>query len=208
MKATIKQIVTSRTYRQSSVPSPEAQEKDPTNRLLSHQARFRLDAELVRDNALAVSGLLVEELGGPSVKPYQPPGYWSFLNFPTREWQNDSGDKLYRRGVYTHWHRQYLYPSLMALDAPSREECTAQRVMSNTPLQALVLLNDPAFVEAARALAEHALKEGGGTPESRLDWMFRRGLGRFARRKPPFWHRCSPSIRLNTRRISTRPGHS
>jgi mono/diheme cytochrome c family protein len=178
LKKMIKRIVTSQTYRQSSIPSKEAIEIDPTNRLLSHQARFRLDAELVRDNALAVSGLLAEELGGPSVKPYQPPGYWSFLNFPTREWQNDSGDKLYRRGLYTHWQRQYLYPSLMALDAPSREECTAQRVMSNTPLQALVLLNDPAFVEAARALAERAIRDGGPSPDSRLDWMFRRAVSR------------------------------
>jgi hypothetical protein len=146
--------------------------------LLARQSRFRLDAELVRDAALSISGLLSEELGGPSVKPYQPPGYWSFLNFPTREWQNDTDMQRYRRGLYVHWQRQYLYPSLLAFDAPSREECTAERVRSNTPLQALVLLNDPAFVEAARVFAERILREGGSTSEDRFDWAFRRGLSR------------------------------
>ena len=181
LKATVRLIVTSGTYRRTSVPTPAQREKDPLNRWLSHQGRFRLDAELVRDTALAVSGLLVDELGGPSVKPYQPPGYWSFLNFPRREWQNDAGSKLYRRGLYTHWQRQYLYPSLLAFDAPSREECTAERGRSNTPLQSLVLLNDPVHVEAARAFAEHILQQGGPTAPDRLDWAFRRALSRPAR---------------------------
>jgi hypothetical protein len=180
VKGLIRTIVTSGTYRQS-VATHELQDIDPYNRWVARQSRFRLDAELIRDAALSISGLLADELGGPSVKPYQPPGYWSFLNFPTREWQNDSGEQLYRRGLYTHWQRQYLYPSLLAFDAPSREECTAERVRSNTPLQALVLLNDPAYVEAARAFAEHVLRDGGSTPDDRLDWAFRRALSRPAR---------------------------
>jgi hypothetical protein len=178
VKELVRTMVTSGTYRQSSVSSKVLDDKDSYNRLLARQSRFRLDAELVRDAALSISGLLSEELGGPSVKPYQPPGYWSFLNFPTREWQNDTDMQRYRRGLYVHWQRQYLYPSLLAFDAPSREECTAERVRSNTPLQALVLLNDPAFVEAARVFAERILREGGSTSEDRFDWAFRRGLSR------------------------------
>ncbi|HVK16781.1 MAG TPA: PSD1 and planctomycete cytochrome C domain-containing protein [Fimbriiglobus sp.] len=180
VKAQVKLLVTSETYRQSSATSTEVTEKDPYNRWFARQARFRLDAELVRDNALAISGLLVEKIGGPSVHPYQPPGYWSYLNFPTREWKNDAGDKLYRRGLYTHWQRQYLHPSLMAFDAPSREECTAERVRSNTPLQALVLLNDPTYVEAARALAARAI-EAADSDAGRLDWMYRRAVSRPAK---------------------------
>lgn len=177
IKATIKLIMMSQTYQQSSVATKEQVDKDPFNKWLARQGRFRLDAELVRDNALAVSGLLVETLGGPSVRPYQPAGYWAYLNFPTREWQNDQGDRLYRRGLYTHWQRQYLHPSLMAFDAPSREECTAERVRSNTPLQALVLLNDPIYVESARAFAERTIKAG-ATDADRLDWMYRQALSR------------------------------
>jgi hypothetical protein len=178
VKAIVRLMVTSGTYRQSSIPTAEQREQDPTNRWLARQGRYRLDAELVRDVALSVSGLLADEIGGPSVKPYQPPGYWSFLNFPTREWQNDQGDKLYRRGLYTHWQRQYLYPSMLAFDAPSREECTAERVRSNTPLQSLVLLNDPAYVEAARAFAARILREGGPDRDARLDRAFRLALSR------------------------------
>ena len=136
---------------------------------------------MVRDNALAVSGLLVPKVGGPSVKPYQPPGYWSYLNFPTREWQNDTGDELYRRGLYTHWQRPYLHPSLLAFDAPSREECTAERVRSNTPLQALVLLNDPTYVEAARVFAERAVKARRERRATGIDWLFRRAVSRPAK---------------------------
>jgi hypothetical protein len=121
---------------------------------------------------------LVTKVGGPSVHPYQPPGYWAYLNFPMREWQNDTGEELYRRGLYTHWQRQYLHPSLLAFDAPSREECTADRARSNTPLQSLALLNDPTYVEAARALAERTLKDGGDSTESRVRWLFRRVLSR------------------------------
>jgi hypothetical protein len=131
----------------------------------------------VRDNALAVSGLLVRTIGGPSVKPYQPAGYWAALNFPPREWQNDKGDGLYRRGLYTHWQRSFLHPSLVAFDAPTREECTVERPRSNIPQQALVLLNDPTYVEAARVFAEH-LVAGGETTAQRLDLAFRRALSR------------------------------
>jgi len=174
----VKLMVMSGTYRQSSLVSPQIQEADPYNRWLARQGRFRLDAELVRDNALKISGLLVEKIGGPSVYPYQPPGYWAYLNFPTREWPGSSGDDLYRRSLYTHWQRQYLHPALVAFDAPSREECTAERARSNTPLQSLVLMNDPEYVEAARVLAAKCLKEAGSDTRQRLEWLFRRALSR------------------------------
>ena len=178
IKQLIKTIVMSQTYRQASVSNSEVREVDPYNRWLARQGRFRLDAELVRDNALAISGLLVSKIGGTSVKPYQPPGYWAHLNFPTREWQNGNGDDLYRRGLYTHWQRQYLHPSLMAFDAPSREECTADRARSNTPLQSLVLLNDPSYIEAARAFAEQIIRHGGASTSERLKFAFHRAVSR------------------------------
>ncbi len=178
LKRTIKAIVMSRTYRQSSLADHQLQEADPYNRWLARQGRFRLDAELVRDNALQIGGLLVDSVGGKSVFPYQPAGYWAYLNFPAREWQNDAGEKLYRRGLYTHWQRQYLHPSLLAFDAPSREECTADRARSNTPLQSLVLLNDPSYVEAAHAFAEMIVREGGTTTAERLAFAFRRAVSR------------------------------
>jgi hypothetical protein len=178
VKFLVRSIVTSEAYRQSSSVSPETWAADPENRWFGRQGRFRLDAEMVRDNALRISGLLVEDLGGPSVKPYQPPGYWAYLNFPQREWENDSGAALYRRGLYTHWQRQYLHPAFLAFDAPSREECTTERTRSNTPLQALVLLNDPVYVEAARVLAQRILLEGGDTFEEQLAWAFRRAVAR------------------------------
>ena len=115
----------------------------------------------MRDNALSVAGLLVEKIGGPSVKPYQPDGYWENLNFPVRTYQADSGENQYRRGLYTWWQRSFLHPSMLAFDAPSREECAADRNRSNIPQQALVLLNDPTYVEAARAFAVRILSEGG-----------------------------------------------
>ncbi|MFO0917847.1 MAG: PSD1 and planctomycete cytochrome C domain-containing protein [Planctomycetaceae bacterium] len=181
VKQFVKLLVMSGAYRQSSLDHDKLREIDPYNRLLARQSRFRIEAEFVRDNALAVSGLLVTHLGGPSVKPYQPPGYWAYLNFPMREWQNGSGEELYRRGLYTHWQRQYLHPSLLAFDAPSREECTADRPRSNTPLQSLALLNDPTYVEAARALAERVLKDGGSSTDERLNWLFRQVLSRTAK---------------------------
>ncbi|MBL8810836.1 MAG: PSD1 domain-containing protein [Planctomycetaceae bacterium] len=178
LKRTIRAILLSQTYRQSSLASKELREADPYNKWLARQGRFRLDAELVRDNALEISGLLVKSIGGRSVKPYQPAGYWAYLNFPTREWQNGNDEQLYRRGLYTHWQRQYLHPSLLAFDAPSREECTADRPRSNTPLQSLALLNDPTYVEAARAFAELILRDGGDSFQSQLDYAFQRAMSR------------------------------
>jgi hypothetical protein len=178
VKQTIKLIVMSGTYRQSSALRLELVEADPDNRWLARQGRFRLEAEEVRDNALKVSGLLAEKIGGPSVKPYQPPGYWAYLNFPPREWQNGTGDQLYRRSLYTHWQRQYLHPAMLAFDAPGREECAADRPRSNTPLQSLVLMNDPEFVEAARGLAELTLSKSGPAANDRMDWAFRRVVSR------------------------------
>jgi hypothetical protein len=181
VKHMVNLMVTSGTYRQSSIPTAEQKERDPFNRLLAHQARFRLDAEMVRDNALAISGLLVPKIGGPSVKPYQPPGYWAALNFPPREWQNGKGEGLYRRGLYTHWQRTFPHPSLLAFDAPSREECTVDRPRSNIPPQALVLLNDPTYVEAARVFAARILKDGGSNSSERLNWAYRHALSRSPR---------------------------
>jgi hypothetical protein len=177
VKRWVKIIVMSKTYRQSSVAREDSRDRDPFNRYLAHQSRFRLDAEFVRDNALAISGLLVTQIGGRSVRPYQPPGYWAYLNFPQREWQNGSGDQLYRRGLYTHWQRQYLHPSLLVFDAPNREECTADRPRSNTPLQSLALLNDPAYVEAARTYAESVLRCE-GNDAARIDYAMKRALSR------------------------------
>jgi hypothetical protein len=178
VKGLMRLIVTSAAYRQSSLVTPELQRKDPENRLFSRQGRFRLPAEMIRDNALAVSGLLVERLGGPSAHPYQPEGYYSLLNFPRRTYPEDRNENQYRRGVYVHWQRQYLHPMLRAFDAPSREECTAQRPITNTPLAALTLLNDPSFVEAARVLAARALREGGPDEATRLQWVWRTVLSR------------------------------
>ena len=173
VKHIIKRIVMSRTYRQSSGASVSARERDPGNRLFARQARHRLAAEFVRDAALSVSGLLVRDIGGRSVKPYQPAGYYRHLNFPVRKYQQDADDHQWRRGLYVHWQRQFLHPMLKAFDGPSREECTARRPQSNTPLAALALLNDPTFVEAARVFGEKILTEGGSTFDERLDFAFR-----------------------------------
>jgi hypothetical protein len=177
VKHMLRLMVLSSTYRQSSTASRQVRERDPGNLWLARQGRFRLDAEMVRDNALAVSGLLVHKVGGPSVKPYQPAGYWSYMNFPKREWTADKGEGLYRRGLYTYWCRTFLSPSLLAFDASTREECTAERPRSSTPLQALVLLNDPVYVEAARVFAERTMRQGGDKVQ-RLHWAFRRTLSR------------------------------
>jgi hypothetical protein len=174
----VKMMVMSSTYRQSSLVPDELEERDPKNVLLARQARFRLDAEMIRDSALSVSGLLNPVVGGESSFPYQPAGYYGQLNFPEREYRPSEDASQYRRGVYTHWQRQFIHPWLLAFDAPSREECTAQRVVSNTPSAALVLLNDPSFVEAARALAGRVLTEGSGSDEDQLVWMYKHALGR------------------------------
>ncbi len=180
VKHIIRLIVTSHTYRQSSNPQStirNPQSDDPDNRLLARQNRFRVEAETVRDIALSVSGLLVEKFGGASIKPVQPERYLGTLNFPVRDYSADRGESLYRRGLYVHWQRTFLHPSLSTFDAPSREECTVNRVNSNTPLQALVMLNDPSFVEAARVFAQNALKQG-VTPASQIAWAFERATGR------------------------------
>jgi hypothetical protein len=174
MRHVVRAIVLSRTYRQQSANNDE---RDPDNRLLSHQSRFRVDAEVVRDIALSVSGLMADKFGGPSVKPYQPDGYLMTMNFPKREYSASHGDDLYRRGVYTFWQRSFLHPSLLTFDAPTREECTVNRTNSNTPLQALVLLNDPIYVEAARVFAAHILQRQGSL-DDRIDWAFRRVVDR------------------------------
>ena len=177
IKHLIRLMVTSSAYRMSSVETPAVRERDPSNALFARQARYRLDAEFVRDNALAVSGLLVREIGGPTVKPYQPRKYWEALNFPTREWQNDTGAKVYRRGMYTHWQRTFPHPAMLAFDAPSREECTCERPRSNIPQQALVLLNDPEFVEAARVFAASTIASG-KDDAGRVARAFERATGR------------------------------
>ncbi|HEX3726061.1 MAG TPA: PSD1 and planctomycete cytochrome C domain-containing protein [Pirellulales bacterium] len=178
VKHMLKLMVMSTTYRQSSAASAAARQIDPENKWLAHQAHYRLDAEMIRDNALAVSGLLSLKIGGASAKPYQPRGYWSHLNFPVREYEADHGENLYRRGLYTYWCRTFLHPSLSAFDAPTREECAVERPRSNTPLQALVLLNDPTYVEAARVLARRIATEGGGSTQDRLRWAYRQVLSR------------------------------
>ncbi len=165
-------------YRRSSVPSDELLAVDARNQWFARQGRWRLDAEFVRDTALQLSGLLVDEtIGGPSVKPYQPAGYWQHLNFPKRSWQADREDRLYRRSLYTFWCRTFLHPSMLAFDAPSREECTAQRSRSNIPQQALVLLNDPIFVEASRGFAERIAATEGDTRE-RVSWACQQAFTR------------------------------
>jgi len=177
VKHLVRTIVTSHTYRQSSLSNSQLEELDPGNRLLARQSRFRVEAEVVRDIALAVSGLLVEKLGGPSVRPYQPSGYYAAMNFSKRDYSESYGEDLFRRSLYTHWQRTFLHPTLATFDAPTREECSVNRVNSNTPLQALILLNDPIFVEAARAFAEHALKNGKSF-DQQLEWVFQRALNR------------------------------
>jgi hypothetical protein len=178
VKHMIRLIVTSQAYRRVSEPTAEMRDRDAFNFWLARQGRFRLDAEFVRDNALAISGLLNDEIGGESVKPYQPAGYWDFLNFPKRTYEPDHGAKQYRRGLYTWWQRTFLHPALVAFDATGHEECVAERARSNTPQQALVLLNDPTFVEAARVFAQRILTEAQGDDRAKLAWAIRQALAR------------------------------
>ena len=178
----LKLMFTSATYRQSPQVTPEKLERDADNALLSRGPRYRLDAEIVRDNALAVSGLLYTKIGGPSVKPPQPDGLWKAVGFTgsnTDTFVQDTGpDKVYRRSLYTFWKRTAPPPQMNILDAPSREACTIRRERTNTPMQALMLMNDPQFFEAARAFAERAIKEGGETPEARLAYLFEAATAR------------------------------
>ncbi len=176
IRAMQKLIVTSAAYRQSSRVAPELQEKDPENRLLARGPRFRLPAEMVRDNALAVSGLYKDRVGGPSVKPYQPKGLWEELSFgdgfSEQTYVQGKGDDLYRRSMYTFWKRTSPPPALITFDSPDREKCSARRLLTNTPLQALVQLNDPTYTEAARALAQRMLTEAPGSTERRIGYGF------------------------------------
>jgi hypothetical protein len=180
MKAMQRLIVTSATYRQTSRATPDLLKKDPENRLLARGPRFRLAAEVVRDNALAMSGLLTEKLGGPSVKPYQPAGLWQELAGGAGEgpYVQDKGPNLYRRSLYVYRKRTVPPPALATFDAPSREVCQVKRQRTDTPLQALALLNDVTYVEAARKLAERMIAEGGPTPAERLTFAFRCALAR------------------------------
>lgn len=182
VKHVVKLIVLSSTYRQDSKARPELKDADPNNRLLAYHPPRRLEAESVRDNALAVAGLLVRDVGGPSARPYQPAGYYANLQFPNRDYVPHADDRQYRRGLYTHWQRTFLHPMLANFDAPSREECTASRTAANTPQQALTLLNDPSFVEAARVLAERALAAA-DTDEARLSSLYQQVLARPAKAK-------------------------
>ncbi len=177
VKHMVRLMVNSGTYRQQSQTTPAMRRSDPGNRWWTRQGRWRLDAEFVRDTALVVSGLFVDQLGGRSVKPYQPAGYWQHLNFPQRKWQAGEGEELYRRGLYTFWCRSFLHPAMLAFDAPSREECTAERPRSNTPQQALVLLNDPQFVEAAREFGRGIAAQA-GDEKSKITWAWTRATSR------------------------------
>jgi hypothetical protein len=184
VKALQKRILMSATYRQSSMASPEKVARDVENRLLARGARFRLEAEQIRDNALAISGLLVEKIGGPSVRPYQPPGLWKEVayggTFSAQTFEQDKGENLYRRSMYTFWKRTAPPPSMMVFDAPNRETCSVRRTRSNTPLQALTLMNDPQFMEASRVFAERILNEGGPTVEDRINFAYRWATSRNA----------------------------
>jgi len=175
-----KLIVMSATYRQSSQGSPESYSEDPENRLLSRGPRFRLPASVIRDQALFVAGLLVESLGGPPVKPYQPEGLWKEIIKGRVAYQRDSGAKLYRRSLYTLWRRAVKPPLMMLLDSNERDTCNVNQKRTNTPLQALLLLNDVTFVEAARGLGARMIREGGASIEERIDFGMRCCVGRSA----------------------------
>jgi hypothetical protein len=183
VKHLVRLLVTSATYRQSSHLRKDLQEADPANRLLASQNPRRLEAEFVRDNALAIAQLLQKDVGGPSVKPYQPEGYYANIQFPDRPYVAEADDRQWRRGLYVHWQRTFLHPMLVNFDAPSREDCIAARNVANTPQQALTLLNDPEFVEAARAFAGSLLAPGQESDSQRLDRAYLRALGRPAKAK-------------------------
>ena len=180
VKAMQRLIVTSATYRQSSQVSPELRQRDPENRLLARGPRFRLQAEMIRDQALALSNLLSLKMGGPAVKPYQPDGLWEQLSaFQGRKlFERSKGEDLWRRSVYTYWKRTVPPPSMTVFDAPTREFCIVHRTLSSTPLQALALLNDEMYVETSRKFAERIIREGGATPRERLRWALRLATSR------------------------------
>jgi hypothetical protein len=181
-KAMLKTIVMSATYRQASRVTPELLQRDPENRLLSRGTRTRLSAEMVRDQALAISGLLVDKVGGPSVKPYQPAGLWKELSGGD-DYKPDTGEGLHRRSLYTYWKRTAPPPMMMNFDAAGREACVVRELRTNTPLQALNLMNDVTYLEAARKMAERMMREGGGTPATRIAYGFELATARQPRRR-------------------------
>jgi hypothetical protein len=173
VKRMFKQMVLSATYRQQSAATSEQLHRDPENVFLSHAPRLRLQGEFIRDNALAVSGVLNGKIGGPSVKPYQPLRIWNEVALNGGLfYKPDNGAKLYRRSMYTYWKRSAPMPNMMAFDAPTREKCVIQRPRTNTPMQALVTMNDVQFVEAARVFAQRVLQKGGADFDSQLDYAF------------------------------------
>ncbi len=182
VKRLLKAIVLSATYRQDSAAGQSIRARDPENRLLARGPRFRLPAESIRDQALELAGLLSNRVGGPSVRPYQPDGLYEGVvvgaDYPGTKWDQDEGESLYRRSLYTFWKRTLPHPAMTVFDAPDREFCTVQRSITNTPLQALTLMNDPTFVEASRKLAERALREAGPSPGERLQRLFELAVGR------------------------------
>ena len=180
VKHMVRTLVMSEAYRRASSVPHDVLTRDPENRELARQGRWRVEAELVRDMALSVSGLLVPAIGGPSALPYQPDGYWENLNFPQRTYPASVGADQYRRGLYTWWQRSYVHPAMLAFDAPTREECAAERARSNIPQQALVLMNDPSYVEAAKRFAVRILREAPKSPEERVRWAWRETLSRSA----------------------------
>ena len=174
-------MVTSAAYRQSAAVTPAVLKVDPQNRLLARGPRFRMDAEMIRDTALFVSGLLAERLGGPGVKPYQPTGIWHAVGYTssnTANYHPDHGAALYRRSLYTFWKRTAPPPAMVALDAPSRETCVVRRDRTNTPLAALALLNDTQFVEAARCLAQRVLRQADADPDAWITQAFQHATAR------------------------------
>jgi hypothetical protein len=179
LKELCRVIVNSSTYRQRSYLSPQMIERDPNNELLARGPRIRLDAEVLRDQALAVSGLLSAKMYGPSVKPYQPESVWQVV-YSGDEWKTSEGEDRYRRGLYTYWRRTAPYPSMMAFDASSREVCTIKRIRTNTPLQALVTLNDPVYVEAAQAMARRVMDEAKPKQDKRMGYAMELALSREA----------------------------
>jgi len=180
IKRALKQMAMSATYRQSAKVTPALLAKDSENRLLARGPRQRLDAEFLRDNALAIAGVLNRQLGGRSIKPSQPAGTWEINEMGGQKYEKSKGADLYRRGLYVYWRRSTVYPSFITLDAPTREFCSAQRARTSTPLQSLVLMNDPVFVEAARAFAQRILKDGGANDAARLRYAWRTALSRSA----------------------------
>jgi len=186
-KALLKTIVLSSTYRQDSATTPALVARDPENRLLAHGPRVRLPAELIRDQALAVSGLLAPQLGGPSVYPYQPEKLYEGIvvdaPYPSTKWGVSTGADLYRRSLYTFWKRTIPHPAMTTFDSPDREFCTVRRARTNTPLQALALWNEPGYLEAARNLGTRMLREGGADDSARVAFAFRLATGRRPKRR-------------------------